>query len=343
MVTIHDVARLAGVSESTVSRVLNGNPHVDGATREKVQAAVAELDYTPRSYARMMKGKPSDSVALIISDVSNPFFASLTRGVEDVVQREGYSLVLGNADRGEAKQRQYLDRILSSGIRGMIIAPAQNTLTDLKRLAKDGVSLVIVDWRYPLPYADNVYVDSVDGSRQLANHLIGMGHRRIGVITGPHGDVTAEDRVTGYRLALGEADLSQDEELIRFGHFTTDSGYEECLHLLTLDPRPTAILTANNRLAAGAHHAIVNSGLSIPRDISLVSFDDVPFVPTLASDLTVLAQPDYEMGKVAAELLLERMHGSRPGKDRREVVLPGRLMPRASSARPTTAADVAAG
>ncbi|NPV08518.1 MAG: LacI family DNA-binding transcriptional regulator [Anaerolineae bacterium] len=334
MVTIHDVAKHAGVSESTVSRVLNRSPHVTDETRERVLAAVAKLGYTPRSYARAMKGKPSNAVALIISDVSNPFFAALTRGVEDFVQEQGYSLLLGNADRGKAKQRQYVDRVIAAGIGGMIIAPARNTLTDLKRLVRQGVALVIVDWRYPLPFADNVYCDSVDGARRLTDHLLSLGHRRIGIISGPHGDATAEDRVTGYRLALGEAGLPQDQSLIRFGQFTSDSGLRNCRRLLRLSSPPTAIVTCNNRLAAGAYDAIREAGLRVPEDLSMVSFDDVPFVPALASRMTVLAQPDYEMGRSAARLLLERMRGERRPKDRQEVVLPGRLVVRSSSAAP---------
>lgn len=336
MVTIRDVAKHAGVSVSTVSRVLNRSPHLTDETRKRVLAAVVELGYTPRSYARAMKGKPSSTVALIISDVSNPFYAALTRGVEDFLQEQGYSLILGNADRGKTKQRQYVDRVIAAGIRGMIIAPARNTLTDLKRLVRRGIALVIVDWRYPLPFADNVYCDSVDGARRLTGHLLSLGHHRIGIVSGPHGDATAEDRVTGYRLALGEAGLPQDQTLIRFGEFTTESGYRNCRRLLRLSSPPTGIVTCSNRLAAGGYEAIREAGLRVPQDLSLVSFDDVPFVPALASRITVLAQPDYDMGRHAARLLLERMKGEHSSKDRQEVVLPGRLVVRSSAMAPAS-------
>ena len=316
---------------------MNRSASVSTETREKVLRAIAQLGYVPSANARALKGKPSNAIALIISDVTNPFFAALTRGVEDVAQSEGFSLVLCNADRGKAKQRQYLERLLAGGVKGMIIAPATNAINDLKRLPRRGVALVIVDWRYPLPDADNVYTDSIAGARQLTNHLIQLGHRRIGMISGPRGDMTAEDRVAGYRLALTSAGLPEDTHLVRFGQFRQESGYRHCRRLLALTPRPSAIIAANNRLAAGAYEAINSLGLTIPRDISLVGFDDIPFVPALASRLTVFAQPDYEMGQLSAQLLFERLQGKRKPEERREIVLGGKLIVRASSGPPNLA------
>ncbi|MHB0877263.1 MAG: LacI family DNA-binding transcriptional regulator, partial [Anaerolineae bacterium] len=194
MTTIVDVARLAGVSVGTVSRVTNGGAGVRPPKREAVLRAIADLGYVPSSHARGLRGKPGNAVALIISDVANPFYASLTRGVEDVAQHHGYSLVLCNADRGRAKQRQYVERLLAGGVGGMIIAPARNTIADLKALAKRGIALVVVDWRHPLHGVDNVYTDSVDGARQMVSHFVSLGHTRIAAISGPHGDATAEDR-----------------------------------------------------------------------------------------------------------------------------------------------------
>ncbi|MHB0874746.1 MAG: LacI family DNA-binding transcriptional regulator [Anaerolineae bacterium] len=346
MATIQDVAKLAGVSIGTVSRVINNSTSVRPHTREAVQQAIKELQYVPSALARGLRGKPANSVALIVSDVANPFFASLTRGVEDVVAGQGYSLVLGNADRGREKQRQYTERLLGAGVKGMIVAPAQGTSGDLKRLVQRGVHLVVVDWRISLPQADNVYADSVAGAVQLVSHLIALGHKRIGVVSGPRGDATAEDRVAGYRRAMEQAGLPIDPKLIRFGAFTQESGYANSLRLLGLKARPTALLTCNNRLAAGAYGAIATAGLRIPADVSLVSFDDIPFVPDLAGTLTVYAQPDYEMGRIAAELLFDRILERRPLDQRCEVVLQGRLIERSSSAPPPAvepAAVVAAG
>ena len=323
---------------------MNRSAGVREETRGRVLRAVAQLGYVPSANARALKGKPSNAIALIISDVANPFFAALTRGVEDVAQSEGFSLVLCNADRGKAKQRQYLERLLAGGVKGMIIAPAANAINDLKRLPRQGVVLVIVDWRYPLPDADNVYTDSIAGARQLTDHLIQLGHKRISMISGPRGDMTAEDRVTGYRLALASAGLTEDARLVHFGQFTRESGYRHCRRLLMLTPRPSAIIAANNRIAAGAYEAISSLGLSIPQDISLVGFDDIPFVPALASRLTVFAQPDYEMGRLSAQLLFERLQGKRQPEERREIILQGKLIVRASSGPviPAETADVSA-
>ena len=197
MSTILDVAKLAGVSIGTVSRVINNSSGVRPRTPMAVTQAVADLGYVPSDHARGLRGKPSNAIALIISDVTNPFCAALTRGVEDVAQRSGYSLVLCNADRGKDKQRQYLERLFAGGIGGTVIAPAKNTAADLRRLSKQRVALVVVDWRYSLPGADNVFTDSVSGAQQLVSHLTQLGHGRIAAMTGPHGDTTAKDRVAG--------------------------------------------------------------------------------------------------------------------------------------------------
>lgn len=324
--TIDDVARQAGVSASTVSRVMNRKGNVRAETHERVLAAVANLGYVPSGSARALRGKPAQSVALLVSDVANPFYAAITRGVEDVAQSRGYSLIICNADRGHAKQHQYLERLRGEGVRGMIIAPAKHALSELRRLSRDGIALVIVDWRYPLPNADNVYADSIAGARLLVEHLVGLGHERIAVISGPRGDATAEDRVAGYRLALEAAGIACDAGLVRFGRFAREHGRRSCLALLAAAAPPTAVLTCNNRLAAGAYEALVARGLRMPEDIRLVSFDDVPFMPALAYRLTLLAQPDYEMGRIAAELLFERLSGERGAGERRDVVLQGHLV-----------------
>mgnify|MGYP005855415299 CR=1 FL=1 len=310
--------------------MLNDHPHVNPDTCERVRSAIIELGYVPSSHARALKGKPNNSVALIVSDVSNPFFAALTRGVEDVAEEHGFSLILCNADRGKAKQRRYLERLLAHGIKGVIVAPAMDTLSDLKSLAERGVDLVVVDWRYPLPEADNVYTDSIGGARQLTEHLLELGHQRIGIISGPPGDVTAEDRVAGYRLALADAGLEPNPDYIFFGRFDAPSGSANCTRLLSLDPRPTALVTGNNRIAVGAYQAILAHGLQVPRDVALASFDEAPFDAALATTLTAMVQPDYEMGRTAAQLLIERLRGQRSRGDRREVVFQARLVVRSS-------------
>jgi LacI family transcriptional regulator len=333
LATILDVARLAGVSVGTVSRVTNGVTGVRPQTRESVLRAIADLGYVPSSHARGLRGKPSSTVALIISDVANPFYASLTRGVEDVAQSHGYSLVLCNADRGRTKQRQYVERLLAEGVRGMVIAPARNTITDLRALAKRGVALVVVDWRHSLHGVDNVYTDSVAGARETVAHFLSLGHSRIAAISGPHDDATAEDRVTGYHQALAEAGVAANPALVRFGSYTEEAGFRHCLALLRLAPPPTAVFTANNRLAAGAYRAIESLGLRVPEDVSLGSFD-THYPSGLLAPLTAFAQPEYDMGRTAAELLLERLGGLRRDNVDRQVVLQGRLIVGGSSAPP---------
>ncbi|MHB0878550.1 MAG: substrate-binding domain-containing protein, partial [Anaerolineae bacterium] len=185
----------------------------------------------------------------------------------------------------------------------------------------------------PLHGVDNVYTDSVDGARQMVSHFVSLGHTRIAAISGPHGDATAEDRVNGYHQALLEAGIEPDPALVRFGSFAEAAGYRHCLAVLRLQQPPTAIFTANNRLVAGAYRAIESLGLRVPEDVSLGSFD-AHYSSGLAVPLTAFAQPEYDMGRAAAELLLERLRGQRQDGADRQVVLQGRLIAGSSSASP---------
>jgi len=333
LANIRDGAAEAGVSASTVSRVINGQGNVRARTRERVLKAVAKLGYVPSANARALKGKPTPAIALVISDVTNPCFAALTRGVEDVAQDHGYSLVLGNADSGRDKLLRYVDRAMAAGVRGIIVAPTARARADLCRLVRQGVALVVVDWRYHLEGADNVYADSIAAAQCLVEHMVSCGHRRIAMVTGPRGDATAEDRALGFRQALVAAGIEPEDKLLRFADYSVAAGHRAARQLLAARPRPTGIIAANNRIAAGVFQAVQALGARVPEDVSLAAVDEAPFEPALATSLTVYVQPDYDIGKTAAELLFERLKGIRGEDSRREVVLQGHLVVRSSVAR----------
>lgn len=329
MSTITDVARLAGVSPVTVSRVINDTGNVSIATREKVERAIEELGYVPSVMARSLRSKRTRTLALIVSDITNPFWTTIARGVEDAAQSRDYSVFLYNTDENPLKQRRCLDVVAAQRVDGVIIAPYDSDAHNLATLRRRNTPTVIVDRRIEGWEVDSVYSDSVSGARALVQHLIGLGHTRIAVLAGPANTSTARDRVTGYCMALAEAGISVDRRLIRQGEYRITSGEELAYQVLDEGLDPTAIFAANNTIAAGVIQAVGKRGRRIPQDIALVCFDDLPHFSSLFPFLTVVVQPAYDMGVNAAQLLLSRLD-SEVSLPPRRVVLPTRLIVRHS-------------
>ena len=329
MPTISDVARHAGVSPATVSRVIQGAGNVRPATRERVQRAIEELGYVPSAVAQSLRSKRTRSLALVVSDITNTFWTTIARGVEDEAQKQGYSVLLCNTDENLAKQLSYLDLLVRQQVDGVIIAPYDSDARHLEKLRQRKIPTVLVDRHIVGWDVDSVYGDSISGARALVQHLIKLGHARIAVVSGPASTSTAEDRITGYCLALTEAGLPCDTKLIKRGEFRRNTGRELARELLDEGLNPSAIFATNNAIALGVIDALGERGLRIPQDIALVSFDDLPDTSHLFPFLTVVAQPAYDMGVNAAQLLLSRLNSEvelRP----RQVVLPTRLVVRHS-------------
>lgn len=336
MPTISDVARRAGVSPATVSRVLQGAANVHPDTRERVEQAIAELGYVPSAVARGLRSKRTRSLALVVPDITNPFWTTVVRGVEDIAHEQDYSVLLGNTDENPVKQQRYLDFLIGQQVDGVIIAPYDSDAGKLDTLRRRNIPTVIVDRRIEGWDVDSVLGDSLAGARALVRHLIELGHRRIALISGPALTSTAEDRVAGYCLALAEAGIPVDPALIRRGEYRAASGAELTHRLLDEGLKPTAIFAGNNAIALGVIEALVKRGVRIPQDMALVSFDDLPNTSHLFPFLTVMAQPAYDLGVNAAQLLLSRLDSDgslRP----RHVVLPPRLIIRHSCGSRLTA------
>ena len=345
MPTISDVARRAGVSTVTVSRVLNRERNVNSLTRERVERAIADLGYVPNVVARSLRSKRTHSLALVLPDVTNAFWTTIARGVEDAAHSVGYSVFLCNTDEDPAKQQLYMQVIASRRVDGVIIAPCDDDAAHLSELRQRSVPTVIMDRRIEGWEVDSVWGDSISGARALIRHLIKVGHRRIAIITGPSHASTADDRVAGYRMALAEAGIPFDPRLLKRGEFRAASGEHLTYQLLDESgPREggaargaarggalTAIFAANNLIALGVLDALEKRGLRVPQDLALVSFDDLPEASRLFPFLTVVAQPAYEMGTHAAQLLLSRLNGDT--SPARHVVLPTRLVLRHSCGR----------
>ena len=329
MSTISDVAKRAGVSPATVSRVIQGAGNVRPDTRDKVQRAIEELGYVPSLAAQSLRSKRTHSLALLVSDITNPFWTTVARGVEDIAQRHRYSVLLCNTDENLTKQHQYLDFLISQQVDGVMIAPYDFDARNLAKLRKRNIPTVLLDRRIMGWEVDSVLGDSVSGALALVRHLIQLGHTQIAMISGPVTTSTAKDRIVGYCMALAEAGISVEPRLIKHGEYRDTSGEELVYQLLDQGLQPTAVFAANNALAMGVIAALGKRGLRIPQDIALVSFDDMPNASRLFPFLTVVTQPAYELGVNAAQLMLSRLDSDvslRP----RHVVLPVRLIVRHS-------------
>ncbi|MCX7706507.1 MAG: LacI family transcriptional regulator, partial [Anaerolineae bacterium] len=226
MATITDVAKRAGVAPVTVSRVINDAPGVNLATRERVLQAIADLGYVPNVVARSLRSKRTRTLAFVVPDITNPFWTTVARGVEDAAQDHGYSVLLCNTDENTAKQGRYLDLMVSQRVDGVIIAPADTDANRLETLRRHDIATVVIDRRIEGWEVDTVYSDSVSGAYALTRHLLRLGHTRIAMLSGPEGAATADDRIAGYWLALAEAGITPDPALIRRGGFNWEAGFE---------------------------------------------------------------------------------------------------------------------
>lgn len=329
MTTITDVARRAGVSPVTVSRVMNDAAHVRPETRARVEQAIAELGYLPNTVARSLRSKRTRSLALLLPDITNPFWTTVARGVEDSAQALDYTVFVCNTDEDPRKQQRYLELAVSQRADGVLIAACHSDAAALRVLREREVPTVVIDRRIEGWDVDSVLGDSTGGAHALVQHLIALGHRRIAAISGPAATSTAEDRVTGYCRALAEAGLPVNDSLIRRGQFRTCAGEELARSLLAEAGDLTAIFAANNAIALGAIDAVLAAGRRIPHDIALVAFDDFVDCSHLFPFLTAAVQPAYDMGCEAARLLLARLAGSGPARPQ-QVVLPCRLVVRHS-------------
>lgn len=329
MTTINDVAKRAGVSPVTVSRVLNGAPNVNAATRERVNRVIAELGYVPNILARSLRSRRTRSLALILPDITNPFWPTVARGVEDAAQQGGYTVLLCNSDENAEKQARYLEVVVSQQVDGVIIAPCDSDSSHLALLRERSIATVVIDRRIDDWDVDTVRGDSIGGAHALVRHLIDLGHKRIAMLTGPENTSTSQDRVAGYEAALSHAGILVDADLVRYGEFRESSGHEMMRDLLGGHPDITAVFAANNAIALGALEAIGERGLKVPQDVALVCFDDLSPTSQVFPFLTVAEQPAYQIGFEAAQLLLNAL-ATRAPRAPRHIMLPSRLIIRHS-------------
>lgn len=330
MSTIADVARRAGVSSMTVSRVINNSGYASPDARERVQAAVRELSYVPNALARSLHVKRTHTVALVLTDIGNPFFTTVARGVEDAASSRGFSVMFCNTDESEAEEAEHVRLLLQKQVDGLLLVPAAASSRSVEFARNRGVPVVVLDRRLSGNPVDTVRSDSEGGAYAIVRHLIQLGHRDLAVLSAAPGVSVVQDRIAGARRAMHEAGLLFDDARVLYGKPETASGRAMACAALMLAPRPTALFATNNFIAIGAFAALRAAGLHVPEDLSLAGFDDLPDALMLDPFLTVASQPAYEMGRRGAELLLQRLELGGPAEPA-EIILPTELVVRRST------------
>jgi LacI family fructose operon transcriptional repressor len=327
MVSIKDVAEAAGVSTATVSRVLSNGLHVRPEVRERVMATVERLGYRPNLVARSLRSQQSSTIGLIVSDISNPFFTAISRAVEDTAYEQGFSVLLCNTDENPEKEAIYLNLMHDTAVAGAIMSPTRQTIDSFAD-SNLPFPIVVVDRSISNGDVDAVLLDNVDAAYRLITYLVEQGYKRIAALCSEMS--TGLERQVGYEKALRAHGLAPKSEYMKYVSPKAGAGYAATLKMLDLAEPPDALFTVNSLIAEGALQAIRERNLIIPDDIALVTFDETTWSSLVQPAITLIAQPTYEMGKTAAELLMQRI--ADPSRPTRQVILKGQLLVRGSSA-----------
>ena len=308
--SIREVAKRAGVSLGTVSNVLNRPEIVAKETRERVSSAIEEIGFVRNGSARQLRAGTSQHIGLVVLDVTNPFFTEVARGVEDLANQAGYVVILCNSDDSVEKEKHYLHVLEEQRTQGVLITPVQSDASYLQQFRQRGIAVVLLDRTSRSKDLCSVAVDDVLGGELAAAHLLEKGHRRIGFVHGSLSIRQIADRRRGVIQAVKTAGLDPDRAIIDITtHAQSAKEGEECMEkLLNASIRPTAVFCANDLLALGLMRGLIKRGLAIPGDMALVGYDDVEFASILATPLTSIRQPKYELGRAAAELLIDEAH-----------------------------------
>jgi len=341
MTNIKDVAEKAGVSITTVSHVINETRYVSDDLKTRVQNAMTDLNYRPNTLARSLRSGRSRTIGLVIPDISNLFFADISRKIEDNGFEYGYSVILCNTDDDREKERRYINVLLEKQVDGIIFISVGAVKDNIFKIMDINIPIVVADRDISSLTSDVVLIDNFEGGYKATDYLISLDHKRIGCITGPSLMTPSALRVEGYKDALNNAGILIDESLICQGDFHYEGG-RICMQQLLNNPEPpTAIFVCNDMMALGAYRAIYECGKRIPDDISLVGFDNIPFSQTAFPALTTMAQPIADMAKTAVNLLVERIrimqymkHNSHSiAPEYKRVILNARLIERESSSK----------
>ena len=329
---IAEIARRANVSTATVSRAINQSGPVKAATARKVWRAISELNYYPNSHARALVSGRSRLIGLIVSDITNPFFPELIRSFETQASQQQYDLLLTSTDYLTSRMTTCLRRMLERKVDGVAMMTSEMDMSLIKELGRRGVPLVFMDVGQVGPKMSHVAIDYANGVKQAVDHLVALGHKQIGFISGPLDLHSARTRRQAFLDAVRGHGLSPDKRLIREGTHTAEGGQKAMAAILRLSRHPTAVVSSNDWTAIGALHAIHAAGLRVPSDISLVGFDDIPLVSYTNPSLTTVRMSAADVGSTAFDALFKLIGGERLEGDVYQV--PTRLIVRESTTKP---------
>ncbi|WP_309397668.1 LacI family DNA-binding transcriptional regulator [Cerasicoccus maritimus] len=328
MASIKDVAQRAGVSIATVSRMMSNKTFVKEETRERIQVAIDELNYRPNRVAQRLRDSQSHILALIVSDIQNPFFSELARAVETLARTRGYSVFICNTDEDPVLEERYLELMSQEQVAGVIISPSRKAAPKLKALHKLNIPIVSVDRRAGDEF-DTVLIDNTEAAQRLTEHVIAGGHQKIAGLYGEN-SFTAEERLVGFQEALAAHNLSAHE--VRRCPAFENEGYDAALAMLSSSNPPDALICSSALLATGAYRAVQKLGLNIPDEVGFACFDDPVWTRCVNPAVTVIRQPTRHIGETAAELLLKRIE--EPSRSASLIRLQGELVPRESVREP---------
>ena len=329
--TLKDVAEKAGVSLGMAGRVLGNYGSFSDATKKKVTEAARWLNYTPNVIARSLRTQLTKTIGVLISDITTLFWTTLVRGIQDKAGKAGYSVILCNSDDESENEQLYLSTLFERNVDGLIVSPTPHNHSDLKKLARAVVPIVLVDRGVRGLGVPTIKTDNQAGAYEAVKHLIDLGHDRVAIITGIPGVETSEERLEGYRRALREKGIPLRKTLIREGFFQKDKAFSATEELLRMKKIPSAIFVCNEPMVSGCILALKENGVSIPADIAVVGFDDPVWASYMDPPLTAVSQPSYTMGMLAFDYLLAQISGS--GKDKKfieDVILKPTLVIRKS-------------
>ncbi len=338
-VTIKDIARIAAVSHSTVSRALHASPLVGDRTAERIRKIALEAGYLPSAAARSLKTNRTQALGVILSSLDDPFFGEILQGIEEVAQNSGYSLFIAASQREPDRENKIVQAMREHRVDGVIICSSSFSSTQSSQLSQFGIPIVVVNNQSAEDYRYSIYHDDVDGSRQVTRHLIALGHHRIAYLGNSSSGRTTLDRLTGFKQEMAAAGLPLTPGFV---HEVPGGGPEEGLagarHFLALSERPSAIVCYNDMMAVGALHGLQAAGIRVPQDTSITGFDNIVFSAFTNPPLTTFDQPKRFIGQEAARLVLELLstpssvgQPGQPGVQK----LKGKLLVRASTAPPS--------
>ena len=317
--TIKDIAKLSGVSQATVSRVINNSAPVKEETKKRIEQIIKENNFFPNAVARGLSKSETNAIGVIIPDISNPFFCEVIKGITSVTDENGLNIILCDTNENQQKEVGFLNSLKQEKLKGIIITPISDTNefdSDYSNLLEGmNVPITLIDRDVKYSNFDGVFIDNIKGAFDATSTLIHEGHEKIAIIAGPVTSKPGRDRLRGYKKAHLMNDVLMNEELVYYGDFSLESGYQSAKKILNNKIKPTAIFSCNNLMTLGVLKAIIELNLKIPDDISLIGFDEIEILETLGFKISSISRPTFDMGKIAMEILLKQFNNEKKVKD----------------------------